>query len=93
MRMMDQGDGIDDNGGVPLTLKKNYIYVTWQWPANVANPTAFEVAIFTGTDPSVTNNYVVDLIRCLGTDRALQVAVPVKVQTSNINPAVRAVFG
>ena len=93
MRYTDPGDGIDDNGGNPRTLAKNYIYVTWAWPSNMANPSSFEVAIYIGTDPTATNTYVVPLQKTLGSDRAVQVMVPIKTTLTGINASVRAIYG
>jgi len=92
MKFVDPGDGIDDNSGTPQTLKKNYLYATWGWPTNVPLPSSFEVVFFTGTDPTVTNNYVAPIQKALPTDRGLQIALPIKTTLTGINVAVRAVY-
>lgn len=92
MRSLDTGDGIDDNGGVPRTLLRNYLYTTWTWPANAPDPLAFEVIFFTGTDPAVTNNYLVPIQKALPSDRGLQIALPIKTTITNVNTAVRAIY-
>ena len=93
MKFVDTGDGIDDNGGSPQTVKKDYIYVTWGWNSNYTAPLNFEIAIFTGTDPTASSNYIVPIQKALPTDRALQVNVPIKTQLTGLNSAVRAIFG
>jgi len=92
MRMIDTGDGLDDNGGSPQSLKKNYLYATWVWPANFPAPSAFEVVFCTGTDPTVTNNYLVPIQEALPTDRGLQIALPIKTTITGVNAFVRAVY-
>ena len=93
MKFVDTGDGIDDNGGSPQTVKKDYIYVTWGWNSNYTAPLNFEIAIFTGTDPTASSNYIVPIQKALPTDRALQVNVPIKTQLTGLNSAVRAIYG
>lgn len=93
MRYMekDWGDGVDDNGGNPRTVKKKWITVTWQFPAGVTC-TGFEIAIFTGTDPAATDAYLVPLQKALPADRKLVVAVAPNTTITNVNAAVRALY-
>lgn len=92
MKYLDIGDGVDDNAGAPRTVKRKYLYVTWGWPSTANNPSSFEVVICIGTDPTATNTYVVPIQKTLGTDRAIQVAVPVKTALTGINSYVRALY-
>jgi hypothetical protein len=95
MRSKDDMDAVISTGGTaggPAVLKRQYIAVTWTWPSNDANPASFEVAIYIGADPTATDNYVVPLKKCLGTDRHLQVAVSPSTNLTNINAAVRALY-
>ena len=93
MRMMndDWNDGVSDNSGSPQTLKKKWITVTWQFPTGVSCP-GFEVAIYTGTDPTITDNYLVPIQKALPTDTRLVVAVTPNATISNINASVRALY-
>ena len=92
MRFLDTGDGLDDNGGAPRTLKKQYLYTTWGWPATVADPMAFEVVFCLGTDPTATGTYIAPIHRALGNDRGLQITVPVKTTLTGVNSYVRAIY-
>jgi hypothetical protein len=95
MRSKDDSDGISGTGGTgggPAVLRRQYIAVTWEWPSNVANPSSFEVAIYTGADPTATDTYVVPLKKCLGTDMRLQVTVSPSTNLTNISAAVRALY-
>jgi hypothetical protein len=92
MRFLDTGDGVDDNGGVPKTVKKKYLYTTWSWPATAPTPSAFEVVFCIGTDPSATDTYIVPIQRALGTDRGLQVAIPIRTALTGVNSYVRALY-
>jgi hypothetical protein len=92
MKTMDPGDGIDDNGGNPQTLKKNYLYATWSWPSNCSNPSGFDVVFCTGTDPTATGNYIVPIQKALGADRGLQIALPIKTTITGVNAFVRATY-
>lgn len=93
--IMDDGDGLTGTGGTgggPAVLKRQYIYVTWAWPSNIANPPGFEVVIYTGMDPTAADTYLKPPARCPGTDRHFQVTVAPGANLTNINAAVRATY-
>ena len=86
----DWNDGVDDNGGVPRTVKKNWLDINWAFPANAPAPLSFTVVAFTGTDPTNTASYLFQPMTMLPTDRRLVVAISPNVSVANINAAVRA---
>jgi hypothetical protein len=88
-------DGSTSTGGLnggPAHFAKQYVYVTWAWPSNMVNPTAFDVAIYTGTDPTATDLYLSPIQRCEGADRHIQFTTVPTASISNINASVRAVY-
>lgn len=87
----DWGDGVEDNDGTPRTVKRKWITVTWQFPTTVT-VAGFEVAIFFGTDPAASDNYLVPIQKALPGDREVEVAVAPTVTLSNVNAAVRAIY-
>lgn len=92
MRMIDDdwGDGVDDNGGVPRTVKKTWLDINWAFPANAPAPASFTVVVFTGTDPTNTANYLFQPVVMPSTDRRLVKAISPNISVANINAAVRA---
>lgn len=87
------GDPGGGGGGTPGTGKLEYLYLTWAWPANIANPNGgFEVIFFTGTDPTVSDTYLCLPIQCPPTDRHCQQPLSLSVNLTNVNAAVRAVY-
>lgn len=90
---MGTGDGVTGTGGGggPAWLAKQFIYVTWIWPSNAANPSWFEIVTYTGTDPTQTDTYVFDQ-KVPGTERHLQMVVTPSVDLVGIKAAVRAIY-
>ena len=86
------GDGIGNSGGNPAWLARQYVFITWQWPTNTANPSYFEVIAYTGTDPSQTDTYVFAPQRVPGTDRHLQMVLTPTANVTGIQAAVRSIY-
>ena len=89
---MNWGDGISDNGGSPVTVKNKWLRVKWDFPAEIPC-TGFEIAIFLGTDPSNTDNYIVPVQEALPGDRKLVVIINPNVNLTGVNSVVRAIYG
>ncbi len=93
MKFNDPGDGIDDNGGAPVTRKVVYVYATWQWPSNVPNPTCFEAITFLGTDPTTAIAILAGPTKTAdGSVRDIQWPIRLKAGISNANAAVRPIW-
>ena len=86
----DWNDGVDDNGGVPRTVKKTWLDINWAFPATAPTPLSFTVVAFTGTDPTDTTKYLFQPMTMLPTDRRLVVAISPNANVTGINAAVRA---
>ena len=89
---MNWGDGISDNGGSPVTVKNKWLKVTWDFPTGTLC-SGFEVAIFLGTDPTNTDNYIVPIQQALPTDRKLVVVINPNVNLTGVNAVVRTIYG
>jgi len=92
-RLIDPGDGLDNNGGSPQTLAKSYLYATWGWPAQIPLPAWFEVVFYIGTNPSIPGTYIVPIQKVQPTENhECQISVPIKTALTGVNVAVRAVY-
>ena len=86
------GSGVT-GGGTPGFSNVQYLYVTWLWPANVANPSGgFDVVFYTLTDATNTDKYLMDPIHCEPNDRHCQQPVALSSNLANVNVAVRSVY-
>lgn len=87
-------DDLGNGGGIDVITK--WFLVGWSYtePPPTGLLTGFEAVIFTGTDPTITANYITPIKQLLASDRTWistyryrQNSVPV-----NVNAAVRAVY-
>ena len=91
MRMIrdDWNDGVDDNGGTPRTVKKSWLTISWQFPAQAPNPATFTVVAYTGSNPDAAEAYLFEPVKVPGDQRRLVVAISPNTSVSGINAAVR----
>ena len=95
MRYLDEGwqDGISDGGGHPVTVKNKYLKVSWDFPSNVTQCTGFEIAVFLGTDPTATANYMVPSQSALPEDREVVIVINPSINLTGVNAVARAIYG
>jgi len=84
--------GLTTSGGVLVSAATVYVTVTWTWPANFPEPSAFNVVIFEGTDPTNTTGYIAPVSSVGASARSYTFAVTPTAAMSNVNAAVEAVY-
>lgn len=96
-KIMDPGDngnggGTGTGGGGGTLFGRKTLTVNWSFPSNAPNPSAFEVVVFTGTDPTDTTKYLINPVQTTGADRSYECSIFPKTTLSNVNAAVRAIY-
>lgn len=88
------GGGVSGNtgGGGGTLAQRQWLDVNWSFPATAPNPAAFEIVVFTGSNPDDSSTYLTAPIRVLGTDRRLVRSFFPKDALTNVNAAVRAIY-
>jgi hypothetical protein len=82
---------VTSSGGV-TTASKVWLTIDWTWESNYPTPLSFQVVAFTGSDPTVTANYLFDITTVVSTARSLIVSVTPTATISGVNAAVRAIY-
>jgi hypothetical protein len=82
---------VTSSGGV-TTATKVWLTIEWTWESNYPTPLNFQVVAFTGSDPTVTANYLFDITTVVSSARSLIVSVTPTATISGVNAAVRAIY-
>ena len=85
------GNIVSSTGGLSA-VATIYVTVTWTWPANYPVPSGFNVALFTGTDPTNTANYIAPIATVGASALSYTFAVSPGSTLSTVNAAVEALY-
>ena len=87
-----QGAAVTTSASGLVTSAPVWLTVSWTWPTNFPTPTGFLVAIFTGSDPTNTSNYLVPVVTVGESARSYSIAVTPTTAMTVVNAAVEALY-
>lgn len=89
----DTGAGLVTTGGGTTAYEQQWLEAVWTLPTGAPIPDNFEVAFFTGSDPTATDVFILPIQEVPSSDRSLVVSISALATLTNVRAAVRSVYG